>query len=158
MFPWVGWSWGRRGERYLRRGVSAPGPCPSVCPGGSGHWGFTPRCWLCPVNLAACSLVLLSQGNAGGRSQALGSERPDLNPGFSAYHLCDPGLVIQLQEVVRIAEIRVASAWHVAGDPRVLPRAPPPGPLTCLPLPRHLPQPSPAAHLFPPPLPRSLSW
>lgn len=97
----------RWGGRHLRRGVSAlkPWSLPLCVPWELWALGDSPLVAFCAlwIRLPAVwcshplhfSAKLLSQGNAGGRSHALGSERPGLNPGFSAYHLCDPGLIIK---------------------------------------------------------------
>ena len=75
------------------------------------------------------------------RTQALGSERPGLNPDFSTHHLCDPGFLIKCpaqgggeNRGDRNGKCLVPGRCSIDLTSGLLQR-----PLSCLPLPRQLP-------------------
>lgn len=136
-----GWSvqgWGRvqGGEVSVERVGASP------CPGGAA-----PCCLLCVWLLEVWdysfhfSENLPSQSDAVERTQALGSERPGLKPGFSTHHLCDPGLLIKCpaQGGGENRQDRNGKCLVPGGCSIDLTSGLPQRPLSCLPLPRQLP-------------------
>lgn len=84
---------------------------------------------------------LPTQSDAVERTQALGSERPGLNPGFSTHRLCDPGLLIKCpaQGGGENRQDRNGKCLVPGGCSIDLTSGLPQRPLSCLPLPRQLP-------------------